>query len=99
MTSHDQTELIPNDDIEHWLYCSGLITPSVDSLRSAFPRWRRQLLARDVARIPSSPWSADARDTLANNMLSLFVRQASSERNAEIEHNLRDLVGVRPYKG
>jgi hypothetical protein len=56
-------------------------------------------LARDVAWIPSSPWSADPRDTLVTNMLVLFVRQASSERNARIEHNLRDLVGVRPFKG
>jgi hypothetical protein len=99
VTSHDRPELIPDDDIERWLYCSGLVAPSVDSLRPDFPRWRQQLLARGVTRIPSSPWSADDCDTLAANMLSLFVRQASSERNAGIEHNLRDLAGVRPYKG
>jgi len=69
----------------------------VATLKRHFPRWRRYLDERGVTYIPS-PLSTDPADALVTNLLSLQVRQASLVRNPEIEHNLRNLVGVRPYK-
>jgi hypothetical protein len=99
VTIRPRTDPFSNDEIEEWLYRSGLIASSVTALRPDFPRWRRQLLARGVSRIPLSLRSADGGEALATNMLSLLVRQASDERNPAIEHNLRNLVGARPFKG
>ena len=98
-TAAGQPDALSENEIERWLFQSGLCVQSVEALRPALPRWRRQLLERGVLHIPRTPWSTDGCDTLASNMLSLLVRQAALERNAAIEHNLRDLVGVRPYKG
>jgi len=47
-----------DEDIEHWLYLSGLMAPSVEALRPDFPRWRRYLGERGVTEI-RSPLSAD----------------------------------------
>ena len=38
-----QSAEMSDDDIEHWLYLSGLMAPSVEALRPDFPRWRRYL--------------------------------------------------------
>jgi hypothetical protein len=88
---------ISDDEIERWLYHSGLTAPSVEALRRHFPRWRRYLTERGVTEIPS-PLSADPVDTDPSNVLCLLVRQASLVRDPAMEHNLRNLVGVRPYK-
>lgn len=95
--SQVQSAEMSDDEIEHWLYLSGLMAPSVEALRRHFPRWRRYLGERGITRIPS-PFSADPADTDATNVLCLLVRQASLVRDPHSEHSLRNLTGVRPYK-
>jgi hypothetical protein len=80
-------------DFENFLRPS-LAEPSMIALRKHYPRWRRRLAQRGIDTVPS-PLSADPRDARAINMMNLLARQASRERNARIEHHLRDLTGIR----
>jgi hypothetical protein len=81
--------------IESYAIRSGLAPQSVEELRLKFPRMVRYMHEQGVTQIPVSPLTADAR---ASSLLSLIIRQASKERNASIEHDLRNLTRIRPYK-
>jgi hypothetical protein len=85
------------DRIEFFAIRSGLVAQSLDALRPKFHRWVRRLHALGVTDIPTSPLSGDAR---AVNLLSQFIRQAvpAPYRDRSIEHNLRNLTGIRPPK-
>jgi hypothetical protein len=48
-----------------------------------------------LSEIPTSPLTGDAR---AVSLLSLLIRQGSDERDSGIEHDLRNLTRIRPYK-
>jgi hypothetical protein len=67
-----------------------LATQSIDALLPRLQRWRKQLATRGIRGID---------DPGASDWLSLFVLQASPVGNPRIEHNLRDVLGIRPYKG
>jgi hypothetical protein len=81
--------------IESYLVHSGLAPPSVDALRPEFPRWARHLRERGVTEIPDSPLTVGAH---ASNLLSLLTRQGSKQRHSSIEHDLRNLTRMRPWK-
>jgi hypothetical protein len=44
------------------------------------------------------PFSTDPGDSLATSLLCLVVTQAALDRDSAFDHNLRNLVRVRPYK-
>lgn len=67
-----------------------LAAQSIDALRPQLQRWRKQLASRGIE-------SLDA--LTVSDWLSLFALQASPVGNTRIEHNLRDVLGIRPYKG
>ncbi|MGH3303186.1 MAG: hypothetical protein ACRDOK_16200 [Streptosporangiaceae bacterium] len=48
-----------------------------------------------MAEIPTDPFATDA---YAASLLILLLRQASDVRNSVIEHDLRNLTGIRPWK-
>ena len=75
-----QSAEMSDEDIEHWLYLSGLMAPSVEALRPDFPRWRRYLGERGVTEI-RSPLSADPAHADATSVSCLLVRQASLIRD------------------
>lgn len=79
--------------IESYAIRSGLAPQSVEELRPKFPRMVRY--EQVVTQVPASPLTTDAR---ASSLLCLLIRQASKERNAGIEHDLRNLTRTRPYK-
>jgi hypothetical protein len=81
--------------IESYVIRSGLAAQSVEVLRPEFPRWAEYLRAKGVDQIPASPLTEDG---FASSLLSLLIRQGSKERNASIEHELRNLTRIRPYK-
>jgi hypothetical protein len=83
------------ESVESYAVFSGLAAQSVEALRPKFPRWARYLRDHGVTRIPKWPLTADAH---ACNLLNLLIRQGSKERNASIEHDLRNLTRIRPYK-
>ena len=78
-----QSAEMSDEDIEDWLYVSGLMAPSVEALRLDFPRWRRYLGERGVTEIPSR-LSADPAHADATNVLCLLARQASLVRDPEM---------------
>ena len=67
-----------------------LAAQSIDALCPRLQRWRSQLATRGITSVD---------DPRASDWLSLFVLQASPVGNPRVEHNLRDVLGVRPYKG
>jgi hypothetical protein len=81
-----------DDDLVRWLYRNGLMAQSVERCKPLFPRWRRFLEENEVSSI--NPAGAHC-----SNLLNLLVRQAADVRIPAIEHNLRDLARIRPYKG
>jgi hypothetical protein len=83
--------------IEAFAIRSGLVAQSLDALRPSFPRWVGRLQALGVTNIPTSALSSDAQ---AVNLLSQFIRQAApaAYRDHAVEHNLRNLTGIRPPK-
>jgi hypothetical protein len=83
-------------DFEEFLRPS-LAEQSMVALRRHFPRWRRRLALQGIEAVPS-PMSSDPDDAPAINTMTLLVRQASKERDAGIEHQLRNLTCIRPYK-
>ncbi len=91
--SIDQVE----NDIEQWLYRSGLTEMSVATLRPVLPRWAAFLRRNGVTRIPPMP-SPDPADGYATNLLCLQVKQAMKERDRRQEHALRNLTRIRPFK-
>lgn len=78
-----------DDDILRFLR-RYLAAQSVETLRHSFGHWRTRLASFGVT---------DMEDPRASDFLSLFVLQAASIGNPRIEHNLRDILGIRPYKG
>ena len=89
--------MIRDEDIEDFLYRSGLTAPSVEALRSTFPRLKRHLAEKGFTSLPDSPLSSDWRGA---NEINRFVHEHAlpEVRNAAAAHNLRNLTGVRPYK-
>lgn len=86
-------------DIIKYMYRSGWVFQSVEAVRPKLPRWERLLRTSGVTAIPTLPsrsWSAA--DSRAHNMLNLLMRQASKDRDKPLEHGLRNLTRVRPYK-
>lgn len=85
--------------IVRYLYRSGWVTQSVQRVLSQLPRWEQRLRSRGITRIPVLPsrsWSwAESR---AHNELNLLMRQASLVRDSSLEHQLRNLTAVRPFK-
>lgn len=88
------------DDIERAVrpYCAE---QSIQTMRPKFERWVRFLTGAGIDRI-SSPHELDPttvhKHAQAMNTLALLVRQATADRNSAIEHQLRNLTGIRPYK-
>jgi len=74
-----------------------LAAQSIEACRSAFPRWRHQLALQGIDHVPS-PLSTAPSDARAVNLLCLLVRQHSDHRDPMVEHNLRNVAGIRPYK-
>lgn len=83
------------EDFEDFLRPS--VGASLTELRRHFPRWRRWLDTLGIGVIPSPLLTAPG-DARAVNAMCLLVRQASEESNAAMDHHLRNLVGVRPWK-
>lgn len=78
---------------------SGLATQSVEALLPHLERWERRLRHLGFSSVPSCPWlPASFAEVQAGNHLALLIRQASSVRNPDIEHELRNLTAIRPYK-
>jgi hypothetical protein len=90
--------VITDAELEEFLYRSGMAPQSVEAYRPKFPRWTRHLTAAGIDHVPS-PLSTSPADTMAVNELCLLARQGAKDRNASIEHNLRDVTGIRPFKG
>lgn len=87
------------DSMVSFMLFSGLVAQSVEALLPKLGRWERQLRERGFTSVPSYPWSAASfEEVQAGNLLNLLIRQGSLDRNARIEHELRNLTGVRPYK-
>lgn len=84
-------------DIERWLLQSGLTELSVASLRPALPRWTEFLRSHGVTSIPEIP-SRVPNDGYATNLLCLLVKQTKPVRVGPDEHELRNLIGIRPFK-
>jgi hypothetical protein len=81
--------------IERYALLSGFTGPSLDEARREFPRMASFMHRQGIHQIPDSPFTADAR---TSSMLILLLRQASKVRDASIEHDLRNLTGIRPWK-
>lgn len=87
------------EEIVSYLRRSGWVSQSVQAVFPDLPRWERHLRLRGVTAIPSlgsAPWSSSA--SRAHNELALLMRQASRDRDSAIEHQLRNLTGIRRYK-
>jgi hypothetical protein len=87
------------EDIVWYLRRSGWVAQSVEGVLPDLPRWEKRLRSRGVTAIPllgSRSWSpAEAR---AHNELNLLMRQAAKVRDPSMEHQLRNLTRIRPYK-
>lgn len=73
-----------------------LAAQSIEVLRPDFPRWARQLHARGIHQMPVSLGDP------GGDLIDLFVLQASPDRDtnkAALAHSIRDVTGIRPYKG
>jgi hypothetical protein len=86
------------DDIVAYVWRQGLVRQSVEHLLPEMPRWEQFLRGHGVTEIPrrGRPWSP-AR-SFAENLLNLLIRQSAIDRDPALEHQLRNLTGVRPYK-
>jgi hypothetical protein len=86
--------------VEAYAVKSGLAPQSIDALRPDFPRWVRRLRSEGVTHTPTAPWTTSLADIRASNLLCQFIRQAAPApyRDQTIEHNLRNLAGIRPHK-
>lgn len=86
------------DEIVRYLWRNGWVPQSVERVLPNLPRWERLLRSLGVTEIPrrGQPWSAGR--SWAENHLNLLMRQASVERDPAIEHKLRNLTQIRPYK-
>jgi hypothetical protein len=85
--------------IINYLRYSGLVPQSVDELLPELPRWERHLRRRGISSIPSLPvrdYSPTA--AWACNELNLLIRQSARRRDSQVEHDLRNLTRIRPYK-
>ena len=81
--------------IERYALLSGFTGPSLEEARPEFPRMASFMHKQGIQQIPDSPFTADAR---VSSMLILLLRQASKVRDASIEHDLRNLTRIRPWK-
>jgi hypothetical protein len=80
---------VTDDDLADYLR-PYLAAPSIDTLRPDFPRWRSFLASKGITGVD---------DPAAANWIALAVHQASPEDHSAIAHNLRNITGVRLYKG
>lgn len=73
-------------DIEAWILRSGA-GPSVDLMRSDFPRWRRLLLENGVERV--SLYNAKS-----SNLMTLLVMGTApkSHQDQRAMHNIRNIL-------
>ncbi len=88
------------EEIVKYLRRSGWVSQSVKMVLPDLPRWERYLRSRGVTSIPplgSRSWSPRTASR-AYNELNLLMRQASRDRDSAIEHQLRNLTGIRRYK-
>lgn len=83
------------DDIEAYMWRSGLVRQSVEAIRPLLPRAERWLRSLGVDAVPRRPGQGPAR---AENLVNLFIRQAAKVRDPQVEHMLRNLTGIRPFK-
>jgi hypothetical protein len=88
----------PDEDFEHFARMSGCCIISVEAMRKNFPRWRLRLAEWGIRCVPRNIWSQDPTEAHAVNVMSLLIRQASGDRDPTIEHELRNLTSIRPYK-
>jgi len=85
--------------IERYLWRSGWVRQSVERVLRDLPRWERHLRSRGITEIPhrgSRSWSPTK--SRADNELNLLMRQAARDRDASIEHQLRNLTRIRQPK-
>ncbi len=87
------------EDIVAYVWRQGLVRQSVERMLPEIPRWEQFLRVHGVTEIPrrGHPWSPTR--SRAENLLNLLIRQSAIERDSTLEHGLRNLTGVRPYKG
>jgi hypothetical protein len=88
-----------NDEDFERLLRPYLAAQSLAALRPHFARWPGFLRQHGITRLPTSPWSNDREEARAIDFVSLLARQCFPRRDKKTEHILRDVLGVRPYKG
>jgi hypothetical protein len=71
------------------------VPQSVDAALPKLDRWERRLRSLGVDTVPGRPGQGPAR---AENMLNLVIRQSARMRDSQIEHALRNLTLIRPFK-
>lgn len=90
--------MITPNEIENYLVThTPMAAQSVVSLRPRFPRWIRHLESQGITTWPD-PYSFRPYDSHAMNVIVQLIREGSAERDPAIEHNLRNMTGVRPWK-
>jgi hypothetical protein len=81
--------------IVEYMRRAGLVPQSIEAALPELPRWEGRLRKRGIEAAPRYPGQGPVR---AENELNLLIRQGSRVRDATIEHQLRNLTGVRPPK-
>jgi hypothetical protein len=81
--------------LEHFAIMSGLAPQSVDAIRPDLPRWVRYMKKNGMTEIPDSPLAGHSH---AVNLANLLIRQKAGFKDDSIARELRNLVGIRPWK-
>jgi hypothetical protein len=89
--------LLPDEDFVRYLQ-PYLAQQSIDALSRDFGRWRRQMRAKGITRIPASPMVTDPNDVRASNLMCHFVQQKTPYGDSSVKHAVRNLTGFRPDK-
>jgi hypothetical protein len=86
--------------IVHNLHRSGWVAQAVQAVLPELPRWERRLRDRGIMyvshRFRHGPGHGLSPKLF--NELNLLMGQASTIRDPSLEHQLRNLTGVRPFK-
>lgn len=71
----------------------------VETVLEEPPRREDRLRSLGITEIPRLPSRSRSWETsLVRNHLDLLMKQAAQERDAAIEHRLRNITGVRNYE-
>jgi hypothetical protein len=81
--------MVSHEEMETYMLRRGVLTPSIDRVRSKFPRWQRLLAKMGVESLdPLVP----------NKVMNLIISQESSVSDSATKHRLRNESGIRPPK-